>query len=102
MLGISYFVISSTNYCGHVEGGYPARCYVPRYIRVDASECQDKCTLHDLCIAYSVQGRDCSLMTSTGSCPNGWQFFAGNMATQRSDIIPSDDRDSNCMAKGIS
>ena len=100
-LGISYSVISSKHLCGHVEGGYPARCYI-----LDASECKEKCTSFDLCIAYGVRlGSEvgnsyCFLMTSTGSCPDGWTFLSGNTATQRSDLVPSDISDFNCMAKG--
>ena len=103
---MSYSVISSTDFCGHVGGGYPTRCtdYDTDY---DLSECKEICTSFELCIGYSVSFSKCSLMTSTGSCPNGWRFISGNTAKRSSDLIPSGNTGaslgllSNCIAKGI-
>ena len=111
-LGTSYSVISSTQLCGHVDvdpsvdDPYPARCVREK---VYDSECKDDCTSFDWCIAYgaSHDGNECWLITSTGSCPNGWACHCTSatgitaIATQSSDLIPSGLSGFNCMAKGI-
>ena len=94
-----YSVISSSDYCGHVQGGYPARCY-----KVE-SHCEEHCTAFSWCIGYSYDEiNSCALMTSTDSCSNGWTFHSGNTAAKSSDLEPSPSAfysGYNCMAKGI-
>ena len=97
-LGISYSVISSTHLCGHVEGGLPTRCF----ISYASSECEEKCTSLDLCIAYSDGSSSCVIITSSGSCPNGWNIISGTTATRISDLTPNGLAGHNCKAKGIS
>ena len=98
-LGISYSVISSNRFCGHAEGGTPAYCY--RAGSEAASECKDTCTSFTWCIAYSADSSSCYLMPSIGSCPNGWLYNSGKIATHRGDLIPGSYSGYNCMAKGI-
>ena len=89
-----------------VDDPYPARCVSED---VYDSECKDDCTSFDWCIAYgaSHDGNECWLITSTGSCPNGWACHCTSatgitaIATQSSDLIPSGLSGYNCMAKGI-
>ena len=98
----SYTVISSTKFCGHVQGGYPAFCYINLPFKI--LECEEKCTSFDWCIAYSVNSLQCNLMTTTRSCPSGWYTHLGStahIATKISDLIPAVAPGGNCMAKGI-
>ena len=97
-LGMSYYVISSTHMCGHVSGRFPpARCAIDHA----SSKCEAKCTLLDLCIAYSDGSSACIIMTSSGSCPKEWEFISGYTATHIGDLTTSDYRGFNCKAKGI-
>ena len=92
-----YVVISSTHLCGHVKGGYPTRCYI-----VGASSgCQEKCSSLDLCIAYSDGSSSCIIITSSGSCPSGWNFISGTTAININDLTPNGPSGFNCKAKGI-
>ena len=98
-LGQSYSVISSTHLCGHVDRGPPTRCY----IAYDNSECKEKCTSLDLCIAYSDGTSSCIIITSTGSCPSdgGWNLISAKTATHIGDLTPNGIPGFNCNVKGI-
>ena len=96
LLATSYSVLSSTYFCGHAQGGQATRCYRTH------KKCEEECTSFEWCIAYSYGGPDdCSLMTSTGSCSNGWSVIQGKTATKISDLIPLLGVAYNCMVKGI-
>ena len=92
----TYVTVSSTKYCGHVNGGYPARCY-----KNGVSNCQNECDIFDWCIAYSYNGNalDCSLMTSTGSCSSSWLLGSGDIAQTLGQLVESSVGGYNCMFK---
>ena len=105
-IDISYRVISSTKFCGHGEGGIASYCQQPL---TTISECEGQCTSFDWCIGYSTEySWNCYLITSTGSCPNGWKGCNEcNTATQSRELIssylnPVDHSNFYCMAKGLS
>ena len=88
--------MSPFHFCGHVEGGIPARC-----VTDDTGSCEDLCTAFQSCIAYGVSERYCVAIPSIGSCPSGWDaFMDGPIAKQSSDLIISDVAGFNCVFKG--
>ena len=96
ILGPTYSVISSTHFCGHVDGGFPARCWTVNF----TGACEDQCTAFDSCIAYASDAKQCFIIPSTGSCPSGWKFENGHIAKQRIDLTTSDAAFYGCIAKG--
>lgn len=94
-VGIGYIVVSSTHFCGHSNGGYPARCY-----KQGVSDCENKCDSFEWCTSYSSNGgSSCSLMTSAASCPSGYNFLGGHFALSLEQLRASALRGHNCMFK---
>ena len=94
-VGIGYIVVSSTHFCGHSNGGYPARCYKP-----GVSDCENKCDSFEWCTAYSFDGRsECMLMSAVSSCPSDYSFYIGHVATSLDQLTASGISGYNCMFK---
>ena len=90
----NYIAVSTTNYCGHVNGGYPARC------SSSLGNCRAKCDSFEWCKAYSSGGpTHCALMTSAASCPVGWVFNGGSRVLSVDQITVSSTGGYNCFSK---
>ena len=90
----NYIAVSTTNYCGHVNGGYPARC------SSSLGNCRAKCDSFEWCKAYSSGGpTHCALMTSAASCPVGWDFNGGSRVLSVDQITVSSTGGYNCFSK---
>jgi len=99
-------VISSTHYCGHANGGYPARCYTPNWLDnvvqgAYEDKCQALCAQNAWCMAYSfMKPSHCALMTSTGSCSgSSGSLINANIATSISQLTVSGASGYSCIAK---
>ena len=78
-----YQFVSFTKYCGHVKGGFPYGCS-----KMIAGGCQNLCTTFNWCVGYSYDGnRNCALMSSSRSCPEGWKANDGAIATSFHDFV---------------
>merc|ERR1711957_520791 len=104
MTSYSYKTISSTHYCGHINGGYPSRCYNSNFLDgvsqgSSANKCEALCSMYAVCIAYSFDGNThCALMTSTGTCPVG-SISPGIVANKIPQLTASSASGYSCIAK---
>ena len=94
-----YTTVSSTHFCGHVDGGYPSQCH-----KWDVSHtgCENKCNGFAWCIGYGLHTTGyCYLMSpsSNSSCPDGWSYSSGNIATSPNQFVPSTAEGFNCSVK---
>ena len=101
-----YKVVSATHFCGFTEGCTGGNKCFPKYCQKDVSQqsgCEEKCTEFNWCIAYSyaTSGKSCYLMSPAGSCPTGWNLSYKKIATQSSELKPSDSFGASCIVKGI-
>ena len=95
-MDIVYYPVTSNHACGHIEGSAPFRC------EYSASDCENKCTSFDWCVAYSTDGDLlCTLISSSGLCPGGGSSLNGPIATSSNDLASHNVFGYGCQAKVI-
>lgn len=94
----NYATISTSNYCGHVDGGYPYRCFPGTGSYSTFQECQDRCTELAWCIGFSHEPGHCAFMSTINPCP-AYSPNTGHVATTVSDLVPSSYNGYSCYGK---
>ena len=94
-----YNELSSTNACGHVDGGLPYQC--SKSVSSATNGCEYECTSVSYCIAYEEGQGDCWFIPNSTTCPSGWSVLNSDLhvATSSSDINVSNTSGYSCNTK---
>ena len=95
---MTYATLSSTHLCGHIKGGFPARCYQNDDQIRSQYTCKSLCTAAEWCTGYSY-GAHCNLFTSSDSCSGKWLHEDGPIAKSAKDFSVSTTSGYNCYVK---
>ncbi len=98
----TYSEISPTHFCGHRNGGYPARCNKSGFNQESGeSGCKTLCTERKSCWGYGYHGgsNECFLVVSSKSCLSGWTFGSGSSVKSTQDFTVSSASGYSCHVK---